>query len=96
MNLCTRNTWRIDGDRRIEMEVLNFFQKSFPQSLFEAGFHISLSVILDKKIDLSEQFFYYFISDNNNLSSNLLRACQIIDHRCRNQVRKEKITLGRR
>jgi hypothetical protein len=39
----------------MEIEVFILFQISFPQAFFEAGFHISASVILDKKIGLSEE-----------------------------------------
>ena len=55
------NTWRIDCERRMEMEVLNIFQRLFPQYFLEAGLQISLSDILDKKIGLGEQFFYYLV-----------------------------------
>lgn len=36
----------------MEIEVLILFHISFPQAFFEAGFHISPSVILDKDIGL--------------------------------------------
>jgi hypothetical protein len=45
----------------MEMEVLNIFQRLFPQYFLEAGLQISLSDILDKKIGLGEQFFYYLV-----------------------------------
>ena len=49
-DLC--NTWRIDRDEKIENALFNIFQGLFPQNLLEAGSHISLSDILDKKIGL--------------------------------------------
>lgn len=52
-----KDTWRIDCDRRMETEVFNIFQTSFPQYFLVAGLHISLSDILDKKVDLGEIFF---------------------------------------
>lgn len=42
----------MDGEKRIERAVLNIFLKSFPQDLGDAGFHMSLSDILDKKLEL--------------------------------------------
>lgn len=54
-----RDTSRTDCDRRMENEVFNIFQRSFPQNFLVAGLHISLSDILDKKIGLSEQVYYY-------------------------------------
>lgn len=53
-----RNTWRADREKRIDTEVFNIFQKSFPQYFLVAGLHISLSDILDKLIGLNEQFLY--------------------------------------
>lgn len=38
----------------MEIEVFILFHISFPQAFFEAGFHISPSVILDKDIGLSQ------------------------------------------
>lgn len=49
-------TWRVDFERRMEIEVLNILQKSFPHSLRDAGSHISLSDILDKNIGLDRRF----------------------------------------
>lgn len=59
-----KNTWSIDFERRMDTEVFNIFQRSFPQNFLEAGLHISLSDILDKEIGLGEQFLNYFINSN--------------------------------
>lgn len=50
----------MDCEKRMETPVLNIFQKSFPQYFGEAGFHISLSVILDRKFGLYDTTFALF------------------------------------
>lgn len=53
------STWRIDCEKRIETEVFSIFQMSFPQYFLVAGLHMSLSDILDKKMGLCKQYYYY-------------------------------------
>lgn len=53
--MFTRDTWRIDCERRMDTEVFNIFHISFLQYFPVAGLHISLSDILDKEIGLGEQ-----------------------------------------
>lgn len=53
----TKDTWRIDCERRMDIEVFNIFHRFFPQYFPVAGLHISLSDILDKEIGLGEQSF---------------------------------------
>lgn len=65
------NTWRIDCERRMEMDVFNIFQKSFPQFSQLAGLHISPSVILDKEIGLVKQFLCYLVTSQITHNSNI-------------------------
>lgn len=47
-------TWRIDCERRMAIEVFNFFQILSPQYFFVAGLQISPSVILDREMGLDQ------------------------------------------
>ena len=49
----------------MEMEVFNIFQVSFLQYFLDAGLHISLSDILDKKVGLEGEFYWLVMSNND-------------------------------
>lgn len=56
-----QRTWRIDRENKIEMAFLNIFLKSFPQDLGDAGFHMSLIDILDRKLGLHKYINYNYL-----------------------------------